>query len=301
MSRVAALLALLLAAALPARAQDIEPRAYSNAPIGVSFLVAGFAHATGGYEADPTLPLEDANIDTNTAILAWAHVFDVAGRSGKLDVVVPYADLSGDATFDGDPVSRDVTGLADPRVRFSLNLYGAPALSLAELASWQQRTIVGASVQLGLPLGQYDEERLLNIGNNRELVKLELGVSHVVGRWTFELAAPVTLFADNDEFFGGRTREQDPVYALQGGVVLSLQQGMWLALNGTWYTGGRTTVDGIEKDDRLDNSRLGLTFAMPVNRRNSLKLYASRGISTRFGTDFDIIGVAWQYRYGAGL
>lgn len=301
MKASAALAVLVALVGVRAHAQDIEPRAYSNAPIGVSFLVAGFAHATGGYEADPTLPLEDANIDTNTAILAWAHVFDVAGRSGKLDVVVPYADLSGEATFDGDPVSRDVTGLADPRVRFSLNLYGAPALSLAEFAGWKQRTIVGASVQLGIPVGQYDEERLVNIGTNREFVKLELGVSHVVGRWTFELAAPVTLFADNDDFFGGRTREQDPVYALQGGVVLSLQKGMWLAVNGTWYTGGRTIVDDVEKNDRLDNSRIGITFAMPVNARNSIKLYASSGVATRFGTDFDIIGVAWQYRYGAGL
>lgn len=301
MKASAALAVLVALVGVRAHAQDIEPRAYSNAPIGVSFLVAGFTHATGGYEADPTLPLEDANIDTNTAILAWAHVFDVAGRSGKLDVVVPYADLSGEATFDGDPVSRDVTGLADPRVRFSLNLYGAPALSLAEFASWKQRTIVGASVQLGIPVGQYDEERLVNIGTNREFVKLELGVSHVVGRWTFELAAPVTLFADNDDFFGGRTREQDPVYALQGGVVLSLQKGMWLAVNGTWYTGGRTIVDDVEKNDRLDNSRIGITFAMPVNARNSIKLYASSGVATRFGTHFDIIGVAWQYRYGAGL
>ena len=292
---------LLCAFALPARAQDIEPRAYSNAPVGVSFAIAGFAHASGGYEADPTLPLEDANIDTDTAILAWAHVFDVGGRSGKLDVIVPYADLSGTATFDGDPVSRDVTGLADPRIRFSYNLYGAPALSPAEFAGWQQRTIVGMSAQLGLPLGQYDEDRLVNIGTNRAFLKLELGVSHVVGRWTFELAAPVTLFADNDDFFGGRTREQAAVYGLQGGVVLSLKRGMWLAANGTWYAGGRTTVDGVAKDDRLDNSRFGLTFAMPVNRRHSIKLYASSGVITRFGTDFDIFGIAWQYRYGAGL
>jgi hypothetical protein len=228
-------------------------------------------------------------------------VFDVGGRSGKLDVIVPSPDLSGTATFDGDPVARDVSGLADPRVRFSLNLYGAPALTLKDFAGWQQRTIVGASVQLGLPLGQYDDERLVNIGTNREFVKLELGVSHVVGRWTFELAAPVTFYADNDDFFGGRTREQDSVYGLQGGVVLSMQRGMWLALNGTWFAGGRTTVNGVENDDRLDNTRAALTFAMPINRKNSIKLFANTGTSTRFGTDFDVYGIFWQYRYGGGL
>ena len=284
-----------------AQAQDIEPRAYSNAPIGVNFAIAGYAYADGGLVTDPSTPLENANITTHTALLAYARVLDTWGRSSKFDVVVPYASLSGSADFLGVRRERDVDGFADPRLRYSINLYGAPALSLPEFAQYRQDLIVGASVQVSLPAGQYDGDRLVNIGTNRAFVRVELGLSKAWGPWTLELAAPVTFFEDNDDFFGGQRLEQDPVYALTGGLVYSLRRGMWLAVNGTYYTGGRTTLDGVDKDDRQGNSRLAATFAMPVDKRNSVKFYVSSGVSTRTGTDFDVAGVAWQHRWGAGL
>ena len=66
----------------------------------------------------------------------------------------------------------------------------------------------------------------------------------------------------------------------------------------TFYTGGRTTMDGIKDNNQLENSRLGATLALPVNRYNSIKLYYSTGVSVRSGSDFDAAGIAWQYRFG---
>jgi hypothetical protein len=294
-----ALVAML--AALPAAAQDIEPRAYSNAPVGVSFLIFGYVYGEGGLVTDPVAPIENAQLRTHTALSAYAHAFDSFGKSSKIDVILPWSDLSGSAEYAGQLREREVSGFSDLRVRYSINLYGAPALTLREFMSWQQKTIVGASVQLGLPTGQYDPDRLVNLGTNRAFVKLELGMSTVRGPWTFELAVPVTFFDDNDDFFGGQHLEQDPVYALQGGVIRSFATGRWLALNGTYFAGGRTTADGVERDDRQGNTRLALTYAMPIDRRQSIKAYVATGVSTRTGTDLDVFGIAWQYRFGAGL
>ena len=216
-------------------------------------------------------------------------------------MVLPYAWLSGSADVAGQPREREVSGFGDPRFRFSVNFYGAPALSLQEFAGYRQDLILGASLQVSAPLGQYDAEKLVNIGTNRWSIKPELGLSKAFGPLTLELAAGVSMYTDNHDFFGGKTRAQDPIYSLQGHVLYNLRSGIWAALDGTYYTGGRTTIDGVEGNDLQKNTRLGATVALPVNRHHSVKLYASTGVSTRTGSDFDAVGIAWQYRWGGGL
>ncbi len=292
----------MLAARAPAAlAQEIEPRTYSNTPIGVNFLLAGYGHAEGGVATDPSIPLENANLRTHSTVFAYARSFEVGGQSGKFDLIVPYGWVSGTAEFSGQPREREVSGFGDPKLRFSLNFYGAPALSLPDFASYRQDLIVGASVQVSVPSGQYDADKLVNIGTNRWFVKPEIGFSKAWGPWTLELATAATFFADNDDFLGGKTREQDPIYSVQGGLIYGFHNGIWVAFNGTYFTGGRTTVDGAEGDDLQKNSRAGVTVALPVDRHNSVKLYASTGLSTRTGTDFDTVGILWQYRWGGGL
>ena len=295
------LAACLSAAAMPARAQDLEPRAYSNVPIGMNFLIAGYAYSSGNVATDASLPIEDGELDVDNPLVAYARALDVFGNSGKVDVVVPYAWLSGSAKLNGELQTRDVSGFGDPRVRFSVNFYGAPALSLKEFAAYEQDLIVGASLQVSAPLGQYDDDKLVNIGTNRWSIKPELGLSKALGPLILELTTGVTFFTDNDDFFGGQTREQDPLFSIQGHVIYGFSNGIWLALDATWYTGGQTTVNGVENDDRLDSSRVGLTAAFPVDRYNSIKLYGSTGVTSRIGGNFTTVGVAWQVRWGAGL
>jgi len=287
--------------ASPAGAQDIEPRTYSNAPVGVNFLVAGYAYTNGGLSFDSALPVSDPELSTSNAVVAYARVLAFRGKSAKFDVVAPLSSLSGSADLDGEPLRRDISGLSDPKFRLSVNFFGAPALSLKEFASFQQDLIVGASLQVSAPVGQYDESRLVNLGTNRWSFKPELGVSKALGRWTLEGTAAVTLFTDNDEFFQGRSRSQDPLYSLQGHVIYSFRSGVWGALDGTYFAGGRTTLDDTLNNDLQQNWRVGATLAFPVNVRNSIKLYGSSGVSARTGNNFDLLGIAWQYRWGGGL
>lgn len=294
------LLALALGSAT-AFAQDIEPRAYSNAPIGVNFLVVGYARTEGGLSSDGSLPLTDIDLHTNNAVLGLARVIELGGQSAKIDLIAPYTQLSGDAQFDDAPIERNVNGFADPKVRLSVNFYGAPALSLKEFANYHQDLIVGASLQIGLPLGQYDDARLVNIGTNRWSFRPEIGVSKTRGRWTLELATGATLYTDNDDFYGGKRREQDPIYSTQGHLIYNFRNGWWASLDATYFAGGRTTIDGVDKRDLQQNWRGGLTLAIPLDRLNSLKLYASNGVSARTGNEYDLYGIAWQYRWGGGL
>ena len=291
---------LLLVASAP-HAQELEPRLYANAPTGLNFVIAGYAYTTGGVVVDPSIPLDDAKLDVHSAVLAYAHSFAAWGRSAKLDAIGSYASLSGRADVAGQTQTRDVSGWGDPRVRFSINLHGAPALTLRDMSSYRQDLIVGASLTVWVPVGQYDEQRLINIGTHRWSLKPEIGASKAIGQWIGELIGAAQFYQDNDDFIGGRTREQEPVYSVQGGAIRTFSSGAWLALFATYFTGGRTTIDGVPGSDLKNNSRIGLTFTLPIGRNNSVRLYANTGVSTRSGSDFDALGIAWQYRWGGGL
>jgi hypothetical protein len=261
----------------------------------------GYSDLHGNVTANPSIPLEDAKLEIETVVFAFARSLDVWGRSGKFDVVVPEAKLTGSALLAGEPRKRDVTGLIDPRFRFSVNLYGAPAMTLAEFPSYQQDVIIGASLAVTAPLGQYDDSRLINLGNNRWSFKPELGVSKRVGQVTLELSGAGTFFTDNDQLLGDRVLSQDPIYQVQGHLIHAFDNGVWVSLDATWFEGGKSSVDGVSNHDYQENSRYGCTLTLPLNRNHSIKLNASNGGYTRTGSDFDAVGMVWQYRFGGGL
>jgi hypothetical protein len=299
-SVVPAVIALLLVAA-PTHAGEIEPRAYANTPVGINFLLAGYAYTDGGLSTPGSSPIKDAQLKMNTGILAYARTLDVWGKSGKFDVIVPYSHLSGTAMVADQPRERKVSGFHDPLFRFSVNFYGAPALSMKEFPNYQQDVIIGASVQVSAPLGQYDNDKLVNLGNNRWFVKPDIGISKAWGKFTVELSTGVFIFSNNDDYFGGHTLEQDPVYSSQIHATYNLGNGVWVAVSVTNDYGGRQTTDGVRSDDVMNNSRVGATIALPVNRNNSIKLYASSSVHTSLGNDYNLGGILWQYRWGQGL
>ena len=282
-----------------ADAQDAEPRAYTNTPVGLNFLFVGYLYSQGKIAFDPSLSIADAKFQQHTGALAYVRSLDVGGKSAKFDMIVPYSSFSADGVVSGQTRTREMSGLGDPRFRFSINLLGAPALSVKEFAAYQQDLIVGVSMQVSAPLGQYDNDKLLNLGNNRWSFRPELGISKAWGPWTIEVAPSVTFFSDNTDFYNGSLFAQAPIYLLRGHIMYNFQSGAWVSLDGSYFTGGRTTVNGVKSDNEQTNTRVGVTLALPVDRHNSVKLNASTGITTRTGSDFTVIGVAWQYRWGA--
>jgi hypothetical protein len=291
---------LAVLAASGVRGQDLEPRFYTNIPVGLNFLALGYSAARGGALFDPSVPLENADLDVGAPVAAYVRSLSLWSKSAKVDVALPHACISGSATLAGEIVTRDVCGFADPRFRLSVNFRGAPALTPQAFAAYQQDLVAGAGVQVTAPVGQYDNDRVVNIGTNRWSIKPEVGFSKALRHLHVEMAAAVAFYADNDDFVRGR-KEQDPIYSLQVHVVHVFQSGSWLAADATYYRGGRSTVAGVTGEDLQKNARFGVTFGLPLNRYQSLRLHASIGVATRTGTDFDTLAVGWQYRWAAGL
>src|SRR3984957_3341160 len=231
------ILPMLLLSATAARAQEIEPRAYSNAPVGVNFLGSGYAFSQGSLPTNPSLPLTNSHVTTSSALLGYGHVFDLWGQSAKINVVAPYSWLSGNAVFAGQPIQRSVNGLIDTSVKGSVNFYGAPAMDLREFRNYKQDLILGASLPVTVPTGQYDSSRLVNLGTNRWSIRPELGASKAFGPLTVELSAGPTFFTDNTNFFNGHTRSQDPIVSSQGHAIYDFGSGFWGSLDGQYWTG----------------------------------------------------------------
>lgn len=282
-------------------AQDLEPRAYSNTPVGMNFLLVGYQYSEGALLFDPALPIDDANANVNIGLIGYVRALDIGGKSAKAGVLLPYAGLDGEGYVDSVFLTREDNGLADPSFYLTVNLYGAPALSYDEFRDYIQETIIGMSFKLTAPLGVYENDRLLNIGTNRWSFKSELGVSRAINRLTLEGAVAAVFYTDNDDFYNGKTREQDAVYSVQGHIIYTFPRNIWVSVGATYYTGGKTTIDGVANDDRQQNWRTGFTVALPINRYHSIKIFGISGISTRTGTDYDSAGVAWQYRWGGGI
>lgn len=296
--RIAAWLALSVCWAGPCCfAQEIEPRAYSPSPSGVNFLLAVAGYSEGGVLTDPSLPVTDIEAEIQALAFGYGRTFSIAGHSANVGLALPVitVDAAGNIGEDRRSVRRE--GVGDTKLRVAMNLLGGPAMTPREFARREPRTTLGMSLSVNIPTGQYDPDRLVNIGTNRWALKTELGLTHPVGKWLLETYAGAWWFGENDEFFGGQLREQDPLASVQAHVSYTFKPRMWAALDATYYEGGRTKVDGAINRDRQENTRAGLTFAMPVGQKYSLKFNWSRGASTRIGSNFTTVGVGLQYTW----
>jgi hypothetical protein len=298
-SRALRPLALLgsLACAAGIEAQELEPRAYSPAPVGLNFVLLAGTRSTGEVLLDPSVPIEDIEATIDAGVAGYGRTFALFGQSASFGLAVPYAwgDISGNVGESRQSVKRE--GFADVRLRLATNLIGGPALTPKEFAQRTPGTTLGASLVVIAPTGEYFPDKLINIGSNRWGFKPELGLSMPYKRWMFDVYAGAWFFTDNDDFFGGVRRSQDPITTLQGHVSYTIRPRLWLALDSTYYFGGQSTVAGVRKADRKENSRLGITMSLPMGARQSLKFSWSEGASTRTGNDFSTWGVGWQYAW----
>lgn len=293
--RAAAAVCIVLATTAAARAQDMEPKAYSASPVGANFLVGSYSRSTGDVLFDPTLPITDVHARIDGLAIAVGHSFDLFGDLALVTVALPYgwADVTGKVQEQTGEATR--SGLADARLKLSVNLVGNPALSARDFARMPRKPIVGASLTVQAPSGQYYDTKLINLGNNRWSFKPEVGLSIPIRRLDADIYAGGWFFTANDDFYpGGLERTQRPIAALQAHLSYTLRPRLWVAFDSTWYSGGSTQVDGGAPVPGVNNSRAGLTLSMPVGRRYSFKVAYASGVTVRTGTDFTTVAVAWQ-------
>ncbi len=280
-----------------ARAQEMEPRAYSNAPVGMNFAAVSYALSRGNIVTDAALPIEDFHVTAHTVGFGYVRTLGLFGRLAKIQVTVPLTWLSGDAKVAGRDSTGERNGFADARAKFSVNLLGGPALSPREFRGYQQNTILGASVVTSIPIGQFDENKFVNIGANRWGFKPEVGISQRLGKWYGELFSGIWLFTDNHDYLATSTLSQEPVWTTQAHVSRVFRPGLWVAGDAVYVNGGETSVNGVAKHNFQKNWRFGATLAVPIAQQHVLKFVFNTGVATRIGADFDSFTLVYQYSW----
>jgi hypothetical protein len=278
-------------------AQELTPGAYWPLPVRINILTFVNSSNWGAVAFDPALPAEDSRGTIDTVAIAYTRTLSIAGRSANVGLQIPVLGGHVEGRYLGVPTERGQFGFGDPRLSLGVNLYGAPAMTPQANARYRMRTIVGASLTVAVPLGQYDDSKVLNLGSNRWAVKPEIGLSRATGRWIVEGMAGIWLFTDNTDFSGGHTREQDPIASVQGHLTYRFSRRVWIAGDANFYRGGRTTVDGVRHLDIQSNARVGWTFSWALDQHHALRASVSRGAYTTIGGDFTTIAVGYNYAW----
>ena len=278
-------------------AQELVPAAYTPAPSGVNLFSLSQSYSSGSLSFEPSAPIEDASARISATVLSYARTFGLLGRSANVLVALPYivGDLAGRYLGEQAEVSR--AGLGDAAVRLGMNVLGAPAMSRREFADFDPGTMIGVSLTTRVPVGQYDGEKLINIGTHRWAFKPEVGVVQILGRFAIDAYVGAWFFTTNSDLIGGRSQERRPILSTEAHLRYNAGSAVWVSLDANFWRGGVTTVSGVVNDDRQRESRVGGTVVVRVARGHTLRLVGSIGAITRIGGDFDSVGLSYAFHW----
>ena len=276
-------------------AQELEPRALTNVPVGTNFAVMGYGYANGNILFDPALPLEDVNATTHVLVGAWVRSYNFFGLGAKSSVVLPFATGNWTGIYQGDDAYVSRTGIADLKLGFSFNFVGSPAVNKSQFSSYEQKTIAGFSFQMAAPTGQYFEDRFINLGSNRWAFRPQLDVSHKLGTWYLEYALNIWLYTTNSAFWDGNTLKQNPIGTIKMNLIKSFNRGIWAAVGAGYAFGGRAYVNDMQRDATISTMRFGAIVSVPLHPQHSLKLAVILARRFAEGADFNSVSLAYQF------
>jgi hypothetical protein len=218
------------------------------------------------------------------------------GRTSNLLLELPYSRGTTKGLLDDNPVSRNFNDFGDLGVTLNVNLRGAPSMTEEDFLALRTKPhpIIGASLKVVAPTGNYDSNRLINVGLNRWAIRAQLGsIIPLRPTWLLEFTAGAWIFGDDDDFLAGR-KEQEPIYSVQTNLIKRIRPGLWASLDLTYFTGGRQTIGEDQLEDAQSNLKIGATVVVPFLGRHAIKIGYANGIVTRYGNDFDQFLLSYQ-------
>jgi hypothetical protein len=293
------LAAVSLLTAIIGHSQDLSPRAYVITSVNGNAITVTYSFNDGNVLFDSALPIAGGQGQIHSSVLTYYHSGDFFGRSFNATASLPYAIGNFNGNVLGNSVSLYRSGLLDSVYRFSVNLKGGPAMSPREYVKWQQKTLIGASLKVVAPTGQYDPVRAINQGSNRWAFKPEIGVSRRWGKWIIDGYAAVWFFTHNSHFYPGSVSlSQRPIGAFETHVSYDVKRRLWFSFDANYWVGGRSVANGVLNLGSLqNNSRIGATASFPLNKNQSFKISYSNGAHVVYGGDYQTVALAWQYQW----
>jgi len=315
-----ALAVILLSFGSPANAIDDGPRAYWKARDGTHVVSTQYLfldmNASDTQTFDPShfiYPNSEAEADLFMASYAYHYTLLDRPSSIAVNLLGGSADVDVDTNFipseflppgvaPGASFNQSATGFGDPTVQLDINLFGTPPLkSTVDLLNYEPTWTIDAAVMLAVPIGSYDDDQLINMGQNRFFGRFALPMKYHFGAFapgsmtSIELTPSVWLFDQNDDFLGQKL-ENDPLWQLEAHVTHDFTRSFYGSLDFLYRRGFQSEIDGVEVGDELEVGNVGLTMNYQVTDNLALRAGYS---SNLFGdSDLDNSVVRLQLVYG---
>lgn len=282
--------------------QEIEPRRWSSLPLGTNVVGVGYAHTFGDIFLDPLLQAEDVSVTVNTFAASYVRPFKLANKLARVDVTLPYAFAHWEGLLEGEPKTVDRNGFIDPRIRFSVNLLGPPPSHPKELQEYYKEnpvnTTLGLSISVTLPLGQYYNDKLLNLGQNQFVYVSQIGVVHNWNRWSYEFTGSTVFYGDNPDFFGGKKKKQDPTLAFQTHLIRKFKPGYWASISASYGLGGQSVVNRQPNADNRQDLQGAISIGVPLSKYQGIKLAYVRSETLRdIGSNLNVLILGWSVAF----
>ncbi len=287
--------AAMAASLVPINASADGARDWLNVPVDMNFIYLYYTYNKGESSIDTSLPITGASTEASVPVVRYARSFDVGGKIGGVQLIVPYAFT--EFELDGTRINRSVDGIGDIQAVVIANLLGAPALSREEFARWSPETYLTASVAVKAPTGRYDPNRLVNIGANRWAFKPQLsyGIPLQPDEWlTFN--GNIEFFTDNDRYRGVSTLSQNPLATVEAHYSRNLTRALWLSADAYYSYGGETSVNSIGRDDTQSTLKLGVSGSLNLTPVDAIAVSATHSVWKRDYTP-DTFTLAINYNH----
>ena len=296
-----ALLAITASCCPPALyAQFTDPRTYTVAPVGLNQLELVYDHASADASLDTSLEVVGAHFEQNEAAVSYTHNFGVLGQLTWVKVNVPFAAVSGSVA--GTNISASNTGAGDSSLQLTALLKGGKALSATEFATYTPGTTLALSVTISAPTGEYDAQKLLNLGSNRWSFKPEFAVSYPFGpehRWWVEGYVNAYFFTDNTTYHGVEILRQEPLPGLEGHISYDFTRSLWASLDLRYSFRGRTVIDGVNQNDAQELLTAGTEASWSPSSNHSLVILFTKALVYRNAPAETRVALKYVYRWGA--
>lgn len=280
-------------------AQFTDPHTYDNTPVGTNQLELTYAYAHANASIDTSLIVAGARFNLNQGTITYTRYFGFVQRLVWVEASVPLAGLNG--SISGTNIHGSATGTGDSSYAVAALLKGGPALSVAQFADYKPTTTVGMSLTITAPTGQYNPNKILNLGSDRWSFKPEIAVSHPFGpqqKWEVEAYANSYFFTDNTSYHGREILRQHALPGLEGHISYSFIDSLWASLDARYSFRGTTFVNGLNQNNAQQNFSLGSEVNVSLNPRNSFVFEFDKSLVHQNGPALSGFAVKYNYSWG---
>ena len=243
------------------------------------------------------------DVDATLALAGYARTFSLLDRAAMAAIILPMGRISGDVTVAGRTFNQSASGFGDPMIEFNINVLGPPAQkNIPDALRYEPGFSVDLLADLAVPIGEYDSDQPLNIGQNRWYGRLGLPIIWQLGPWvpgrrtTLEFLPAVWFFGDNNNYVG-QTLKTDPMFQVDAHLTRDFTERFWGSLDGAWYYGGQASINGVS-GEKLNNLGFGLTLGYYINDNLNLTVGYKSTVNDSAPGDLRMDGFMVSLVYG---